>query len=148
MNQGMVNTAEALKLIQDTAVAAQTAKVLELPGDGRGDPGKWAAVCRILADRRHHPIFVHCAAGAQRTTTAVMLYRKYAQGRPFQESYPESFDFRHKAEEWELLAFVADHGEEIFAILDSGQISRDDETVPLAHLIDQARTTSAGRADE
>ena len=35
MNEATVNSAEVLRLIQQTAVEAQTAKVLELPGDGR-----------------------------------------------------------------------------------------------------------------
>jgi hypothetical protein len=117
-----------------------TRYVFKQPGDGRGDPVKWAAVLHLLADESKYPIFVHCAAGSQRTTTAVMLFRKYAQDVPFQESFVESFDFRHKPDEWELLGYLADHGEEIFTMYDEGVIVRKGEQMPLVEYIEQSRT--------
>lgn len=86
-----------------------------LPGDGTGDPDRWAAVERILADESAQPLLVHCAAGAQRTGTAVLLYRNLIEGRPIAEVYPETFEHGHEPDEWELLAFLADHLDEIRA---------------------------------
>lgn len=47
---------------------------LVLRGDGRGEPGQYAEALRILADPASHPVLVHCAAGAHRTSTAAVLY--------------------------------------------------------------------------
>ncbi len=80
-----------------------------LYGDGTGDPDKWASVLQVMADEDNHPLLVHCAAGAQRTTTAVLLYRHIIEGKPIRDVYAESFDYKHEADEWVLLAFLADH---------------------------------------
>jgi protein tyrosine/serine phosphatase len=85
------------------------------PGDGTGDPDKWAAVERILADETAHPVLVHCAAGAQRTGTAVLLYRNLIEGWPIAEAYPEAFEYGHDPDQWALLAFLTDHLDEIRA---------------------------------
>lgn len=86
-----------------------------LPGDGTGDPDRWAAVARILADETAHPVLVHCAAGAQRTGTAVLLYRNLIEGWPIARAYAEAFEYGHEPDEWALLAFLTDHLDEIRA---------------------------------
>jgi hypothetical protein len=91
-----------------------------LSGDGTGDPDKWAAVERLLADERNHPVLVHCAAGAQRTSTAVLLYRHLVEGAPITEAYPETFEYKHKPDEWILLAFLTDHLDEIKRSFETG----------------------------
>ncbi len=118
-----------------------------LPGDGRGDPVKWAAVLKLLSDQSRHPVFVHCAAGAQRTTTAVMLYHRFLEGQSFQTVYPDSFDFRHKPDEWELVAFLADHAAEIESMWRSDAADVGGERVGLETLIDEAWSTKPGKAD-
>ncbi len=98
---------------QTAADKGVTRYSFRLPGDGRGDPNKWAAVLRIMSDPENEPMLVHCSAGAQRTTTAILLYQLVVEGKPIQETYPESFNFKHKPDEWELLAFLADNLEKI-----------------------------------
>ncbi|MBT8486995.1 MAG: hypothetical protein HKO59_07775 [Phycisphaerales bacterium] len=118
----------------------------DLPGDGRGDPAQWAAVLELVADPARQPIFVHCAAGAQRTTTAMLLYRRYVEGGSFQAAYPESFDFRHEpGDDWVLMAFLADHAEQIEAIRRSGRVDRDGTEVSLDQIVGQALATTPGR---
>jgi protein tyrosine/serine phosphatase len=85
----------------------------DLPGDGTGDVEKWVEVLSLIADPDRQPVLVHCNAGAQRTTTAVMLYRVIVEGRTITDSYPESFEYKHAADEWRLLAYLADHLDEI-----------------------------------
>jgi protein tyrosine/serine phosphatase len=80
-----------------------------LPGDGTGSINKWAAVLRIMANEAEHPILVHCGSGAQRSSTAVILYRHLIEGIPIRQAYPESFQHNHKPHKWKLLAFLADH---------------------------------------
>ncbi|MBI4565553.1 MAG: tyrosine-protein phosphatase [Planctomycetes bacterium] len=89
-----------------------------LPGDGRGDPRAVAQALAVMSDPQRQPVLVHCATGAQRTGLAVLLYRHLVQGVPIEEAYPESFGFDHRPEEWQMLAYVADHVEEIRQELD------------------------------
>ena len=86
-----------------------------LAGDGSGDPQHYVAVLGLMADAENHPILVHCAAGAQRTSAAVILYRHIVEGRSLREAYPESFEFGHKPDEWELLAYLAENLDRIRA---------------------------------
>jgi protein tyrosine phosphatase (PTP) superfamily phosphohydrolase (DUF442 family) len=98
----------------------------DLHGDGTGDPADYAEVLRIMADPDRQPVLVHCATGAQRTSAAVVLYRHLIQGRPLEEVYPESFEYKHKPDEWILLAYIAEHREEIRAALEESDTPADD----------------------
>ena len=80
-----------------------------LPSDGTGDPEKYVRVLQLISDPKRQPVLVHCGAGAQRTSTAVILYRTLIQGMSVAEAYPESFDYKHEPDEWELLAYLADN---------------------------------------
>jgi protein tyrosine/serine phosphatase len=96
----------------------------DLPGDGTGDAEKWVEVLSLIADPDRQPVLVHCDSGAQRTTTAVMLYRVIVQGQTITDSYPESFEFKHEADEWLLLAYIADNLDRIrdgYARLTAGE---------------------------
>jgi protein tyrosine/serine phosphatase len=102
---------------RDEAVAAEHERARELgvdhlvfsmSGDGRGDPAEYARVVEIMADPARQPVLVHCAAGAQRTSVAVILYRHLIEGMPIAEAYPESFEYKHRPGQWELPAFLAD----------------------------------------
>jgi len=80
-----------------------------LPSDGTGDPEKYVRALQLMTDPQRQPVLVHCGAGAQRTSTAVILYRTVIQGMSVTEAYPESFDYKHEPDEWELLAYLADN---------------------------------------
>jgi len=80
-----------------------------LPSDGTGDPEKYALALQLMTDPRRQPVLVHCGAGAQRTSTAVILYRTVIEGKSVAEAYPESFAYNHHPDEWELLAYLADN---------------------------------------
>lgn len=84
-----------------------------LAGDGTGKPASFGEILGIMSDERRQPVLVHCAAGAHRTTTAVILYRHMIQGVPIADAYRESFDYKHEPDEWDLLAFLAENLEEI-----------------------------------
>lgn len=98
-----------------------------LIGDGTGDPNKYIETVRIMADPSRQPILVHCSAGAQRTSTAVILYRHLVEGIPIHEAYPESFDFKHEPENYHLLAYLADNIEAIRASYNTGRPLVQDE---------------------
>ena len=85
----------------------------QMAGDGKGDPDDYAEVIRLMEDPENHPVLVHCAAGAQRTGVAVVLYRHLVQGQDIETIYPETFDYKHKPKEWIMLAFLLDNIDEI-----------------------------------
>ncbi len=85
-----------------TRVAEQTARALgvrrvvfTLEGDGTGDPQQYAEALRIMADPANQPVLIHCAAGAQRTSVCIMLYRRIFQGVPLERSLGEAMEHRH-----------------------------------------------------
>lgn len=85
-------------------VAADTASALgiqrhvfRLEGDGTGNPNAYVQALRIINDPKNQPVLVHCAAGAQRTSGCVMLYRNLIEGVPFERAYEESYGYGHKA---------------------------------------------------
>lgn len=87
---------------REEAIADQTAKALGvtrfrfgLYGDGTGDPNEYVAALRLMTDPALRPVLVHCAAGAQRTSGCVVLYRHHVQGQPLAGAFPESFAFKH-----------------------------------------------------
>lgn len=92
-----------------------------LVGDGTGNPNCYVAALRVLSDPANHPVLVHCASGAQRTSGLAMLYQKAFHGRPFEETYPAMRAFKHDPENNpQLMSYLADHGEEILRALRSG----------------------------
>ena len=106
-----------------------------LQGNGTGDPDVYVQVVDMMRDPDHHPILVHCGAGAQRTSAAVILYKHIVLGEAISDVYPESFEYRHEADEWPLLAYIADNVEGIRAGL--GELDTAAET-----------PTETGAADE
>lgn len=86
-------------------------------GDGTGDPSIVAKAVSVMLDETSHPVLVHCAAGAQRTTTVVLLYEHFRDQRSFFQSYPESFEFKHDPHEWKVLAWIAQNLDEVEAQL-------------------------------
>jgi protein tyrosine/serine phosphatase len=50
-------------------------KLLPMPGDGTADFPILDAAADFIADPANRPLFVHCAAGVQRTGAAIVAYR-------------------------------------------------------------------------
>ena len=92
-----------------------------LDGDGTGNPNYYVQALRLMSDPEAQPILIHCAAGAQRTGVIVLLYRHIIQGQDLAHAYPESFQYKHKPDEWPLLAYVAQWNDEIAAALRTGE---------------------------
>jgi protein tyrosine/serine phosphatase len=69
--------------------------VFRLEGDGTGDPNAYVAALRVITDPAQQPVLVHCAAGAQRTSGCVALYRQFMQGVSFEEAYREARRYKH-----------------------------------------------------
>jgi len=67
-----------------------TRHLLPLNGDGTGDPNRYVEALRVLKEPRNHPVLVYCAAGAQRTSVCIVLYRHIVQGRSVDEAYAEA----------------------------------------------------------
>lgn len=93
----------------------------ELAGDGSGNPNYYVQALRMMKDENTYPLLVHCAAGAQRASGAVLLFRHIVQGVAIAEAYPESFKFKHKPDEWQLLAYIAEYKHEIAQSLKTGE---------------------------
>ena len=93
----------------------------QLDGDGTGNPNCYVQALRLMSDPEAQPILIHCAAGAQRTGVLVLLYRHIIQGEDIAEAYPESFQYKHKPDEWPLLAYVAQWNDEIAHSLRTGE---------------------------
>lgn len=93
-----------------------------LIGDGTGNPNEFAHAVRMINDPRAWPVLVHCGAGAQRTGATVVLHRCLIEGMTVEEAYPEAFNFGHTPRtDWEMLAFVGSHDEEIARSLATGE---------------------------
>lgn len=92
----------------------------ELKGDGSGNPNYYVQTLRIMQDENNYPLLVHCAAGAQRASGAVLLFRHIVQGIDIAEAYPETFNFKHKPDEWQLLAYIAQYKADIAQSLKTG----------------------------
>lgn len=90
-----------------------TRYAIHMSGDGRANPNGYVAVLRLLADPADHPVLVHCAAGTERTSAAIVLYRNLVQGELIQPAYEESFGYGHQAEDYEWIAYLADWIDEI-----------------------------------
>ncbi len=84
------------KLAQRTAEALGVRRItFTLDGDGTGHPMGYVEALRIIRDPANQPVLVHCAAGAQRTSVCVMLYRSLTQGASYEQSIDEAMDHKH-----------------------------------------------------
>ncbi|MCB9845235.1 MAG: hypothetical protein H6811_04520 [Phycisphaeraceae bacterium] len=93
-----------------------------LIGDGTGNPNYYVQALRLMQDDRALPMLVMCGAGAQRTGACVLLYRTLVEGKTIQESYAETFRYKHDpGDDWIMLAYVADWNDEIRRSLESGE---------------------------
>ncbi len=78
-------------------------------GDGTGDPNGYVEAVRIIADPANQPVIVHCAAGSERTSTTVMLYRYLEQGVPISESYAEAIAHDHDPDDRILMDYLIEN---------------------------------------
>jgi len=82
--------------------------VMRLNGDGRGNPNAYVQALRFMTDPVRKPILVHCAAGAQRTGAAILLYRVIVEGWSLDDAYREAQHYKHDPrDDWPMLAFAA-----------------------------------------
>ncbi|MGH7131545.1 MAG: fused DSP-PTPase phosphatase/NAD kinase-like protein [Phycisphaerales bacterium] len=113
----------------DRRVADQTAAALgvkrfqfALQGDGSGDPQMYVDALKIIADPANQPVLVHCAAGSERTSACVMLYRKAFEGKGFDETYAEAIAHKHWPQRNpELRKYLDRWGDAIVEALKTGQ---------------------------
>lgn len=90
-------------------------------GNATGNPNVYLHAVRLLADPANHPVLIHCAAGAERTGAAVILFRHLVQGKPIDEVYDEALRFRHDpAKNGEMRTYVEEHAEAIRQAFEQG----------------------------
>jgi tyrosine-protein phosphatase SIW14 len=90
-------------------------------GNATGNPNVYLHAVRLLADPANHPVLIHCAAGAERTGAAVILFRHIVQGQPIDEVYAEALRFRHDpAKNGEMRTYVEQHAEAIRSAFEQG----------------------------
>ena len=77
-----------------------------------------ATLRRVLADPNRWPVYVHCAAGKDRTGYAIATYRIVEQGWDAESAIEEMFDFRYNPIWFGNPAFlrhIAEHRAEVAA---------------------------------
>ncbi len=101
---------------KEQTVAAETGATLrELPMPGNGCAG-FALLDRaadFIADPANRPLFIHCAAGVQRTGASIAAYRMRHQGWTYEQAIAEAeqngLNRRKNPELYEHLRRYADH---------------------------------------
>ncbi|MGB9625171.1 MAG: protein-tyrosine phosphatase family protein, partial [Phycisphaerae bacterium] len=76
-----------LKIASETGV---TLKEIPMPGNGCADFASLDAAADYIADPAHRPLFVHCAAGVQRTGAAIAAYRMKHCGWTYDRAIAEA----------------------------------------------------------
>ena len=113
----------------DRRVADQTAAALgvkrfqfALQGDGTGDPQMYVDALKIIADPANQPVLVHCAAGSERTSVCVMLYRKAFEGKGYDETYAEAIAHKPRPHRNpELRKYIDRWGDAIIEAVKTGE---------------------------
>lgn len=67
-----------------------------LIGDATGDPNDYVLALRIMNDPAHQPVWVHCAAGSERTGCLVALHRVINDGWTPDDAYAETHRYDHR----------------------------------------------------
>lgn len=88
------------RVAQRTAEAIGVARfTFNLEGDGTGDPNDYVQALRLMLRKENHPVLVHCAAGSERTSACVMLYRNITEGKSFDATFAEALQHKHEPED-------------------------------------------------
>ncbi|MFI4883507.1 MAG: protein-tyrosine phosphatase family protein [Phycisphaerales bacterium JB064] len=66
-----------------------------LIGDATGDPNDYVLALRIMNDPAHQPVWVHCAAGSERTGCLVAMHRVINEDWGVEEAYDETHEYDH-----------------------------------------------------
>lgn len=66
-----------------------------LIGDATGDPNDYVLALRIMNDPAHQPVWVHCAAGSERTGCLVAMHRVINDGYGVDAAYAETHQYDH-----------------------------------------------------
>lgn len=66
-----------------------------LIGDATGDPNDYVTALRIMNDPANQPVWVHCAAGSERTGCLVALHRVIVDGWDIDRAYDETYQYDH-----------------------------------------------------
>lgn len=66
-----------------------------LIGDATGDPNDYVLALRIMNDPAHQPVWVHCAAGSERTGCLVALHRVINEDWEPDAAYAETHEYDH-----------------------------------------------------
>ena len=79
----------------------------QLVGDSTGNPNEYLAALRLALDPANQPVLIHCAAGAQRTSCAIALFRVASQGYTVDQSLAESAEFDAKSKVGDVTRAIA-----------------------------------------
>ncbi|MEX2218093.1 MAG: hypothetical protein WD749_04975 [Phycisphaerales bacterium] len=105
--------------------------VFDLEGDATGNPNWYVHTLRIMTDPAKQPVLVHCGAGSERTSCAVILYDALIHNAPIDEGYAAASRFKHDPARNPHLKGVLDrHAQDILnAVTDRTQV-RDADPIP------------------
>ena len=106
-----------------------------LRGDGTGDPQMYVkGLTRLVEARRAgETVLVHCAAGSERTSGVIGLYRVLFEGWQPRDAAAEMFAFRHDPRRSpNLLPYLNAHvGEIAQGLVDAGLLDRVPDPLPI-----------------
>jgi predicted protein tyrosine phosphatase len=108
--------------------------VLNLRGDGTGDPQRYVTALAAMARARRagEAVLVHCAAGARRSAAAIALYLLLVEGASPEVAYRELARFGQPVEETALLPYLNANLRGIAeALVKRGVIARVPEPLPV-----------------
>ncbi len=87
---------------EEEIAAQQTAEELGvtryrfgLIGDATGDPNDYVAALHLMNDPANQPVWVHCAAGSERTGMLIALHRIINEGWDVDRAYDETHQYDH-----------------------------------------------------
>lgn len=71
-----------------------------LIGDATGDPNDYVAALKLINDPANQPVWVHCAAGSERTGMLIALQRVIVDGWDVDRAYDETHAYDHDDNEY------------------------------------------------